>query len=459
MAKNGTRNVICCRGMPIVGGMRLSFIVRCMCAIMLVFFAFVHPVAAEGFVSTSAALFFSPPTQRVLEGAEFDVSLYLNTNGGSVNTIDIGIRFPTDKLAIVKPSTGSSLVRLWVEPPSYSNSQGTAKFVGVIPNGVKTKSGLLTTLTFRAIGTGSAVISVVPGSRVLANDGLGTEVGLQRGQSVITIDPRPPAGVEVVSESHPSPWQWSSRRSALFAWERDQDITDFSFVLDSEPFTVPDDISEGASTTVAYPELADGLWYFHVKARRKDVWGAVTHYLVRIDGTPPAAFTPTVDALDRVRPFGGGVQKMLISFFTTDEFAGVDHYEVAVRDADADPSVSPLFVQVESPYQLQLKDGQRVRVLVRAFDVAGNVVTGSVNIDVSPSIWQRFRDRYLQDWLQYLVSLVGVLGLLYVVGRHGLSRLSRVLWLLHDQKELQKEERAMHAFERSRGHRGRKHDT
>jgi hypothetical protein len=404
-------------------------------------------------------LFFSPSTQRVLEGAEFEVSLYLNTNEGSVNTIDLGIKFPADKLAIVKPSTGSSLVRLWVEPPSYSNSQGTAKFVGVIPNGVTTKSGLLTTLTFRAISTGNAVISVTPGSRILANDGFGTEVGLQRGQSIITISPKPPEGVNVVSESHPSPWQWSNNRNAVFGWEPDTDVTDFSYTLDGAPFTVPDDISEGASTSIAYTDISDGLWYFHIKGRRKNVWGATTHYLVRIDGTPPATFTPTVDTVNRASPFDTGPMKALISFFTTDEFAGVDHYEVAVRDANADPSASPLFVQAESPYELQLQDGQHVRVMVRAFDAAGNVVNTSVVINVASSWWRNIIERRSEEllWGALLVALL--VGFYELVGRRGLSRVSRVLWLLHDQKELQKEERMMRAFEREHTHRGRKHGT
>src|SRR3989344_6873842 len=92
-----------------------------------------------------ATVFVSPATQTLLEGSTFDVSIYLDSKQSSVNTLDIKLKFSADKLAIVSPSSGKSLIQLWAQPPTYSNINGTVRLAGVIPNGVVTQSGLITT--------------------------------------------------------------------------------------------------------------------------------------------------------------------------------------------------------------------------------------------------------------------------------------------------------------------------
>ncbi len=71
---------------------------------------------------------------------------------------------------------------------------------GVIPNGITTESGLITTMTFRAVATGHAIISISDASRVLANDGQGTAVQLALDRGNYTILPQAPAGPSVFSE-------------------------------------------------------------------------------------------------------------------------------------------------------------------------------------------------------------------------------------------------------------------
>jgi hypothetical protein len=79
----------------------------------------------------------------------------LDTNGTSINGIEVRLNFDSDRLAIVQASTGQSIVGVWVEPPTYDNTRGTASYVGVIPNGIVTDSGVIGTITFRAKSAGS----------------------------------------------------------------------------------------------------------------------------------------------------------------------------------------------------------------------------------------------------------------------------------------------------------------
>jgi hypothetical protein len=46
----------------------------------------------------AAILSLSPPTGTFVIGGTFDVSVFLNTQGESVNAISVFLRFPADKL-------------------------------------------------------------------------------------------------------------------------------------------------------------------------------------------------------------------------------------------------------------------------------------------------------------------------------------------------------------------------
>ena len=125
-------------------------------SLFLTYFSFPYFTQAQTqeAVSPKAALFLSPRIETVLVGSRFDVSIFLNTYGNSINTAQLDLKFPPDKLTIVKPSGGQSFISLWVEAPTYSNVKGTASFVGGIPGGIITESGLLTTITFKAKASG-----------------------------------------------------------------------------------------------------------------------------------------------------------------------------------------------------------------------------------------------------------------------------------------------------------------
>lgn len=359
-----------------------------------------------------ASLFFSPSSGTVLTDATFDVSVLLNTQGKSVNSVELDLKFPADKLQMVKPSSDKSLLSLWLEPPVYSNTAGTARLVGIIPNGITTSGGLIATMTFKAIATGTAVITVQSSSRVLANDGAGTDVLTGFGRATWEITPQPPAGVTVTSETHPFSDQWYNNNSPALQWEKDDGVTDFSFLLDHEPFTVPDDNADGSDTIVSYNELADGIWYFHIKARKDGVWGSTTHYALRIDTTPPAEFTPTSEALS-----SGQLGRVLISYFTTDALSGIDHYEVGAIDLHAPADETPAFVVADSPYQIPDIIGKSFRVVVRVFDRAGNVRDEQIQVTVATTAVS-FVEEHLTVVFLSILGLILLFILFHLVFRH-----------------------------------------
>ncbi len=374
----------------------------------------------------NVAVSFSPRTGSFEEGSTFQVPIVLDTNGTSINGIEVRLNFDSDRLSIVQASTGQSIIGVWVEPPAYDNTRGTASYVGVVPNGIVTDSGVIGTITFRAKATGRAVVTVRSDSNILLNDGLGSPATLEKGRAEYAIIPKAPGGVSVYSETHPSQSSWYNNNSPVFAWDSDPGVTGFSYVLDTKPNTVPRNTISGSETAKGFDTLADGLWYFHIKAFKNGVWGGTTHFLVRIDTTPPARFKPQVNYVLAAAVL---VNRTLVSFFTTDNLSGVDRYEVGIIDKAAPPTESPVFVDAESPFQVPAMSSSGVTVIVRALDKAGNVRDESVDVR-PPTAFGQFLEDYLM-WLLLIVLLLIILGfaIRYFYGHHIIENLQKA-WAL-----------------------------
>ncbi len=337
---------------------------------LLAYFGFQQYIYAQNqeTISAKASLLLSPSAETILVDSSFDVLIILDTQGNGINTVELNLKFPPDKLTIVRPSAGKSFFSIWLEAPTHSNTKGTAKFMGGIPEGITTESGLVTKITFKAKTTGRAIVEVLPSSKVLAADGLGTNILSEFGRGIYTINPRPPEGVRVFSKTHPSGDRWYNNNSPILMWEKDLGITDFSFELDNKPLTIPDNISDTEDTITSYEDLPDGVWFFHIKAKEEGIWGTATHFPLYTDTTPPLPFKPKIEILT-----AAVIDRALISFSTTDTLSGVDHYEVGVIDKTKSPLESPSFVEAQSPYQLPAFISGNLRVIARAIDRAGNV--------------------------------------------------------------------------------------
>lgn len=384
-----------------------------------------------------ATVFVSPAEASILEGTTFEVSIYLNTQHNSVNTVDVTVQFPPDKLAIVNPSGGKSLIQVWLQPPSYSNTNGTARYTGIVPNGVVAESALITTITFKALAPGAASVVISPDSSVLANDGLGTIMNTEFGRASYAVTPKPPEGALVFSPTHPFSSQWYNNNNPVLGWQKDSGVTDFSYVLDNQPNTVPDDIAETSSTSMAYQNLGDGLWYFHIKARKLGIWGSPTHFLIQIDTQPPAAFTPIADIVSSAQQ-----NKILVSFFSTDALSGTDHYEVATIDKQGAAVVSPVFVQAESPYQLVVPGPGSYHFIVRAFDRAGNVRETSIDVTISLPFIQFLKKNDVAIILGLLLLVLFLFLLHYFFGHKLLRRVHKVIIAIEHENQKEKIEEA-----------------
>lgn len=366
------------------------------------------------------------------------MSIAVNTGGKSINAVRADIKFPANKLQVVNPSAGTSFISIWVNQPAFSNTAGTISFQGGLPNpGIKTDSGIVSTITFRATAPGVAKLTFQDGSQVLANDGQGTDLLTSRGDANFTLALAAPEGPIVSSASHPDQNAWYQNRSANFEWDEIVGAVGYSYVFDQNPRTTPPERDDATSTrTSAVVADKDGRWYFHVRAKVTS-WGGTSHYSVLLDSTPPAGFTPSIDPPN---PEPG--KRPELKFLTTDAMSGLEHYEMQLIALDDPNQATPFFVEQTSPVRLPELQAGRYQVIVRAHDQAGNTVDGKLEFIVaapqSGSVITRIP--LLQNTLVMNVALI-VLGLL-VVGLLVwilLRRRRRPIDVIHDIQRLEQE--------------------
>lgn len=111
--------------------------------------------------------------------------------------------------------------------------------------------------------------------------------------SRINKDTTPPSAPIISSTTHPDENKWYPNNDPTFNWTAPSDlsgIAGYSYLIDQSSLTVPDTTVDTTENSESYANLADGTWYFHVRAKdNAGSWGSTDHYAVKIDTTPPVA--------------------------------------------------------------------------------------------------------------------------------------------------------------------------
>ena len=311
----------------------------------------------------NASLYLSPAAGSFFVGSTFDVSVFVNTGGENINAIEVNLKFDPTKLQVASPTAGKSFIEVWVAQPTFSNTKGTMSFIGGVPSpGINTSAGLVSTVTFRAISPGETQITFLDSSKVLKNDPQGVNILTSMNRGVYTLLIPPPEGPKVFSSTHSDQNKWYKNNNPTFSWEKEEGVTEFSFSIDEDPMEVPDNNSEGDRTSVSFSEIGNGIWYFHVKGKKADIWGGTSTYPVKIDLTPPASFTPTVQPSEKT------IEKQpLVSFFTTDAASGMDYYQIKYIDITPEKAEEEagFFTEAPGPYKLPTLATGKYLVVVR----------------------------------------------------------------------------------------------
>jgi len=375
-------------------------------AILIPLFGVVSPTKAE-----EASLYLSPDKGTFYVGSTFNISVFVNTGNQDINIVKLNLKFSSDVLQLTSPAVGSSFVEMWISQPTYSNIEGTISMSGGLPHpGINTSAGLFTTLVFRARVPGTARIEILESSQVLRSDGKGTNILTSFGQGEYTILLPPPKGPRIYSSTHSDQNKWYRDNYPIFVWQKEEGAKGFSWSFDNDPEGIPDGVIDGTETSIGFSDISSGFLYFHLRAINKDgLPGGVSHYLVRIDTTPPAEFTP------KISPSGKSLEtRRVLSFFTTDRHSKIDRYNIKIVDLSKTKEET-LFIEQTSAYHLPELPPGKYRAIVRAYDKAGNWRDGEKEFEIIPPFYRAitkegiFIKGYLIKWWWMILGLALVL--------------------------------------------------
>lgn len=375
----------------------------------------------------AAVLKISPNSGSFTVGEAVEMSLYLDTEGQKINTIKAALYYPVDKLQLISPEAGNSIVGIWAGPLIHNNQKGKVELTGGIPGGIATKNGLVYNFSFQVKSSGTAILRVGSESFLMLNDGKGTKAVPRLGGAILELAFLPPVGPVVVSPSHPDQGLWYRQNTAAIEWANEEDVSGYSYMLSKNPGSVPDDIPDKKKPAVIYENLSDGTHYFHVKSMRDGVWGETAHYAVNIDTAPPAEFPievlPGLNTIEK-RP--------VIKFAAVDNLSGIGRYEIMFIPLQEKGTVSAAessdgqmtFTEATSPFIPDELAPQDYDVIVRAYDAAGNYSSATRRVRVAVQFYRSITSEgvmignFLIPWSSIIIfGILLVIGLTYAAYR------------------------------------------
>jgi hypothetical protein len=332
------------------------------------------------------AVLWQAPAQAAIigpAGAELSVapgkteifSILLDTEGESVNALQLTVTYPKELIDIVSVDQARSPFTLTVESPTIDAQRGTVSLVAGLPGGTVISNAPVMTLVVRGKTRGEDTVGIdLALSSLALADGNGTRVPLVGKATKIVVKDGDPLVPVLRSSSHPDQTRWYSERTFTVSWEQRKAF--YSVLLSPNSEAVPDDIPETVEGGSSYPNLADGIWYFSMKERLEgeNGWSPVARYRILVDATAPEPFT-----VSRVRPTDE--TPWLASFSAVDTLSGIATYKV--REEGPRFSWFPFYKTkhvtetTQLPYQLQ-DQNLYSRVVVVAVDQAGNQTVGEL---------------------------------------------------------------------------------
>ncbi len=325
----------------------------------------------------AATLSLSPNSGSFSVGQTITVAVKVNSAGVAINAAEATVAFSTDTLQFSGLSKSGSIFKFWAVEPNASGSKIT--FSGGLPNpGFTGSSGTILTMTFLAKAEGTATVKL-SGSKVLANDGFGTNVLTSQGSATFTIGkkaaPAKPAPASpypapaVSSTTHPDEDNWYTADSAALSWTQPAGMRGVNYALTDSPTSEPGTVLVTNKRSVELPLPSEGVWYFHLRAQYSTGASSIVHFRLQYDATPPQPFT-----LELVRDRGVSDPSPEVKFEAADAVSGVRRYAMSVDDGED--------VDVRSPATIPVTSAGKHRVKITAYDRAGNAAEASLEFEM-----------------------------------------------------------------------------
>jgi len=158
------------------------------------------------FVSQAASLYLDPSKAMIGPGNDISIDIMLDIDDQCINTVDLNLSFSSEYLKVVDFLIGDSIISIWLDKPEKENlnninETGMMHISGGIPGGYcgkipgdPGKSNVIGRVIFKMpsmIVTDKKLdlldIDFLNSSKILINDGFGTEDNVSSKGSILTV--------------------------------------------------------------------------------------------------------------------------------------------------------------------------------------------------------------------------------------------------------------------------------
>lgn len=334
------------------------------------------------YIIYNSTLAFEPSFDTFARSDSHRIAIRVRTGGEAINVAGVIIQYDPKMIEVEEIITENSFCSpsLFIEK-SIDNEKGEVNISCGLPSpGFSGIEGTVSELIIRIKEDGNFSLYFGQDTKILANDGFGTDVlRLATDGSYESVNSIWPKEGEyqnrllVFSSSHPNSEKWYNDKNIFLSWvdfSKCPNNCKYSYLFDGNAGSVPagENITENRYVNL-YAEK-EGIGYFHIAPYENGVFGAVKHYRVMIDTTPPL---PPVGKVSETKIKKGDIVR--ITFESQDEISGIQSsFYVNFGSGLYLPVFSPLYLSF-------IEKGNHV-ITGRVFDKAGNYSDKSVNIEV-----------------------------------------------------------------------------
>lgn len=220
------------------------------------------------------------------EGEVFNISIV--ASGVQFDSLQ-GTISVSGNVTVVSVSGGGAT---WL--PGKSPAAGK-EFIGITS---PTSSLTVATVRLKATKPGSGAVSVTNAKLARSGSIVSTSSG---GTSIKINRALVPAGnVTVTSTSHPDQNANYEAKEIALSWDKPNNASEFSYVLDQVADTTPEAKTLTTDTSAVLTVEHIGTYYFHIRAKNADGWGGSTHFKINIiSATDESLAKPIISSIEK----------------------------------------------------------------------------------------------------------------------------------------------------------------
>jgi len=342
----------------------------------------------SAYIIYNSVIKFEPETDVLNKFFEKRIAIKVITGGESINAVEAVVNYNPEEAEVLDIITTNSFCNqnLFIEK-TIDNKNGIVNISCVLPSpGLLKSSGIVAELLIQPLKTGQISLHFGDKTKILANDGLGTNVlrlGINGSYHIIDYDVQqniyePHA---IFSYTHPNNERWYNRKNVHLFWPSIEGAT-YRYVLNNILDFIPGEENVTSENSLSFDIEKDGVYYFHLLPEKDGDIGTNINYKIMIDSTPPL---PPIIRVSHKEIEPGGIIRF--DFSAEDELSGIQKGFYVKFDEG-------IFLPVAPPLYMPFLSAGKYFVIIRIFDKAGNFNDAMVEIKVQ---------------VKYVASLISIL--------------------------------------------------